>query len=674
MQITLLAPFAVAASASPITKVIQLLDSLAAKVTADGEAEQQQYEELVRWCEENSKEMQHELKNSAERRASLEATLSKADSDIEVTESRIGDLSEAISSNEEDLEKATNVRATEHKDFLVRDEDSASTIDTLERAINKIKKEMIKGFVQLDADAMQKLSQTMQVVVNSGVASTADKAKLQAFVQASESSEDSMEQAPEAAAYETHSGTAAIVDLLQDLLEKAESQRADGQKAETEAQFNFDMLKQSLTDELKTDNKEIAASRSKLAGHRELKANTESDLEETKKDAASDSQALSEMQTNCMQQASDHETSVADRKDELKALATAKQIIQEKAGGAASQAYGLLQLGASTGAKDDPVNRVLGSLRALGRQQNDMTLSMMLTQITTGASSEEDVFAKVKGLIRDMLSKLSEEAEADAKEHEWCTKETKETTTKKQDHEGVVAKLDSKIDKTESAITKATEAIATLEAELGALDQSQAEMDKLRGEEHEEYTKAAADYKAGVEAVQMAIKVLKDYYGKNSALLQQPQVSTHSASEGAGAGIIGLLEVAESDFSKLLAEVEADEKEAEEEYVKQTKANKVTKAEKETSLKYTNKEKSRAEKSLSELKDDVDAEQTELDSVLEYLAKVNKRCVAKPETYADRVAKRTAEIDGLKNALKILQEETASSDSFLAVKTARRHQ
>mmetsp|Transcript_33768 Transcript_33768/g.75480 ORF Transcript_33768/g.75480 Transcript_33768/m.75480 type:complete len:204 (-) Transcript_33768:67-678(-) len=196
-------------------------------------------------------------------------------------------------------------------------------------------------------------------------------------------------------------------------------------------------------------------------------------------------------------------------------------------------------------------------------------------------------------------------------------------------------------------------------------------MDQQRGEEHEEYTKAAADYKAGVEAVQMAIKVLKDYYGKNSELLQQPQVATHSASDGAASGIIGLLEVAESDFSKLLAEVEADEKEAEEEYVKQTKENKLAKTEKATSLKYTKKEKARAEKSLSELKDDVDAEQTELDSVLEYLAKVNKRCVAKPETYADRVAKRNAEIEGLKNALNILNEETAT-DSFLAVRTARR--
>jgi len=102
------------------------------------------------------------------------------------------------------------------------------------------------------------------------------------------------------------------------------------------------------------------------------------------------------------------------------------------------------------------------------------------------------------------------------------------------------------------------------------------------------------------------------------------------------------------------------------------KANKLTKAEKETALKYSNKAVARTEKALAELADDTDAEQSELDATLEYLAKVNKRCVAKPETYASRKAKRESEIEGLKNALKILEEETAGA--FLAVRTVSRHQ
>jgi len=89
-------------------------------------------------------------------------------------------------------------------------------------------------------------------------------------------------------------------------------------------------------------------------------------------------------------------------------------------------------------------------------------------------------------------------------------------------------------------------------------------------------------------------------------------------------------------------------------------------------LKYSSKAVARTEKALAELADDTDAEQSELDATLEYLTKVNKRCVAKPETYASRKAKRDSEIDGLKNALKILQEETAGA--FLAMRSVSRHQ
>jgi len=664
MQIGAFAVFAIqTVTASPITKVVQLLDSLSAQVTAEGEVEQQQFEELVVWCEENAKEKQHELKTSAERQAELEAVIEKADSDISVTETRISDLSASISQNDSDLASATKVRAAEHKDFVARDGEQAQAIDTLERAIQVLSKVLKAGLVQVDSASASRLSEAMRAVVDAGVSSTRDVQKLQALLQAHTEDGDEMQSHTEVR------NPGAIIDIMKDLLDKAEQERADSTKAETEAQFNYDMLKQSLTDELRTENKQIAERRTKLAAYKEAKASAEGDLEETKKDASSDSATLVQIQTDCMQKASDHEAEVADRKGELKALAAAKSIIQEKAGGAASRSYGLLQL-ATQSRSSDALPAVLAQLRQLGFDHKDMGLSMQLAQLSSSGASQEDVFAKVKGLIRTMLEKLSEEAKADAKEHEWCTTKTKETTAAKEDHEAQVDKISSKIDRTEAAITEATASLKELEAELGALNKMQGDMDKQRGEEHAEYQKASKDYEAGIEGVQMAIKVLKDYYGKNSALLQ----GSSAAGTQDGNGIIALLEVAESDFSKLATEVEADEKAAEEEYVQQTKANKVAKKEKETSIKYTKKQITRGEKGLTELTDDRDAAQGELDGVLEYLSKINKRCIAKPETYEQRVAKREAEIDGLKNALRILTEETAGSDSFLAVRASRRHQ
>lgn len=302
-----------------------------------------------------------------------------------------------------------------------------------------------------------------------------------------------------------------------------------------------------------------------------------------------------------------------------------------------------------------------------------MRLSLLASQITSAAASTagDDPFAKVKGLIREMLEKLGAEAEKDAKKHEYCTKAMKEAETKVSDSQSELDKTVSKIDKAEATIVQLGEKKSTLQGELSEMESMKGEATTIRQQQHEEYLVAKKDYEDGIGGVQLAIKVLKEYYGKNSDLLQtQTQGPDHG---GAADGIIGLLEVAESDFSKLLAEVEADEEAAEKEYEQMMKESKVTKAKKETALKYAEKEKAQTEKTLSELKDDESAQQEGVDAALDYQSDIKKECVAKPETYEERVARREAEIEGLKNALQILEEETAGGDSFVTMKVARHH-
>ena len=65
------------------------------------------------------------------------------------------------------------------------------------------------------------------------------------------------------------------------------------------------------------------------------------------------------------------------------------------------------------------------------------------------------------------------------------------------------------------------------------------------------------------------------------------------------------------------------------------------------------------DKTISELSGDRDTSNTELSAVNEYYGKINERCVAKPETYEARKARREAEITGLKEALSILENEAA---------------
>ena len=143
------------------------------------------------------------------------------------------------------------------------------------------------------------------------------------------------------------------------------------------------------------------------------------------------------------------------------------------------------------------------------------------------------------------------------------------------------------------------------------------------------------------------------------AFMQQPaKPAKHEKSGGAGGSIIGILEVCESDFSKNLAAEEAQESKVEA-YEEQTQANKITKTTNEQDVKYKTQEFKGLDKENTELNGDKETSGTELAAVMEYYGKIKDRCVAKPDTYEERTKRRNAEIEGLKQSLEILNEETA---------------
>merc|ERR1719440_1992276 len=157
---------------------------------------------------------------------------------------------------------------------------------------------------------------------------------------------------------------------------------------------------------------------------------------------------------------------------------------------------------------------------------------------------------------------------------------------------------------------KLKEEVAELEKELAALAKSQAEMDKLRSEEKGIFDTNEAEMTKGIEGVKLALKVLNEYYAKEG--------KAHGAADGAGGGIIGLLEVVESDFTKGLAEMNATEQSAVSDYNRLSKENVITKATKDQDVKYKTKESKGLDKAVAEANADRSTVQEELDAVNSY--------------------------------------------------------
>merc|ERR1740133_36018 len=104
-----------------------------------------------------------------------------------------------------------------------------------------------------------------------------------------------------------------------------------------------------------------------------------------------------------------------------------------------------------------------------------------------GAAAGEDPFAKVKGLINEMIEQLLKAAEQEAGHKAYCDKEMSATKAKKEELTDEIDKLSTKIDKMSADSATLKEEVATLSKELADLAKSQAEMDKIRAEENGAY-------------------------------------------------------------------------------------------------------------------------------------------------------------------------------------------
>merc|ERR1719321_874132 len=171
----------------------------------------------------------------------------------------------------------------------------------------------------------------------------------------------------------------------------------------------------------------------------------------------------------------------------------------------------------------------------------------------------------------------------------------------------------------------------------------------------------------GIEGVKLALKVLREYYAQEGG--------GHEKASGAGGSIISMLEVIEADFEKGLAEIVATEEAAIAEYEKITKENEISKVTKEQDVKYKGKEAKGLDEAVAEHTTDKTALTEELTAVQKYWDSLQEECIANVPSYEERKKRRDAEIQGLKDALAILNGEAVflQKDSSRKLRGVGRH-
>jgi len=291
-------------------------------------------------------------------------------------------------------------------------------------------------------------------------------------------------------------------------------------------------------------------------------------------------------------------------------------------------------------------------------------LSSLATKIAA------DPFAKIKNLIQELIERLLQEAANEANQKGWCDKATADATQKRDYAADEIEGLNAKLAKLEALSDKLGEEIDTLKEEIKELNDKQAEAKEDRKEEKAENENTVKEAKAGLDAVKMAIDILDKFY-KTSAkakvdlsLTQGPLDDAPDAGfdngeayKGAGAesgGIIGMMEVIQSDFERTISETKKAEAKAERDHLEFMTETGKSLAEKNVAFKEKKRLKDETDQNDNDATDEMASQTKILVTSIKELMELKKACVDTGMSYADRVAMREQEIASLKKALCIL--------------------
>merc|ERR1719443_1492074 len=458
-----------------------------------------------------------------------------------------------------------------------------------------------------------------------------------------------------------NAGTADNLASFEALKVKAQEALQREREQEKSEENEFMVEKQSLMGAMTLFNSKLDDANEDKNRLSEEKAQAEAENAQAKESKAADEKALAELVSTCNAAAASWDARQKDAAAEQAAITKAQEIL-------GSRVKVFLQVEnqkkADTNEPTAVRQKLISKFRSLGKNLHSISMLNMVSAMSVTPME------KIKGLITDMIAKLQKEAAEAANMHAFCEEETK---ANKEANEKTQGELDTTNNRLESASAKKQDLedrVAELQAQIKDIENADAEALKIRQDENAAFLKNEADFKEAAAAVDDAIDVLKDFYGDvgiGAALVQQPAAPPKlgGRSDASAGGILSILDMMSDQFSTTVDKLQREEREAVEAYEKLTNENDVAKTSKKMEIKTSESQIMSLTEAVGDYTIDLTEGTKTMDAIKAYAEKLKPQCENRVVPYAERKAKREAEIEGLKEAFQILVGTADSMGGFL---------
>jgi len=689
----------VAAHAAPFTaveRVVQLLEKLQSEVEEDAKSEAAEYDKYACFCKKQADDKLYSTTKSKDKISTLNATINELQAETDELEEKKGDAETDLTAIDTEISEEQGKRDKTAAAYNTTLEDHEDGIKAITEAIEEIKKADEKNS-GVTSDLLQVLKAAVQSVPAFALDQSEDK-----VVQIL------MQKPGQAHAYSSH--TKELLEVLQKLRRELVDKKVEDDKAEATSLQEFEraqLKRKNLKKKLETT---ISRCSTRISEATEEKSNASTDKinEETK--LAEDEEFLDDLTTQCENKATEWDQRSGKRTDELNAIAEALEVIK----GDVTKNFGSTKKLTLAAVKDDGhrvkaesamravvkrVSKLLRSLPAVSEHTHrkpisfvqldsptDKLMQLLTSRAKTLHSAElaalamkvrDDPFAKVKGLIDDMITKLEEQGENDATAKENCETDLAAATGDRETLLVDIAKTEANIVQKNMEIKKLKVENKEMAAENAELQSQLQEATDLRDAESVHNAQTLEDAEEGKVAVGKAITALRRVYGEDLLQKEEPVEGTPTTSysgdyegkQDKGNKILGFLETIKSDFEATITAVETAETEAKTEYdtlkgnvETEVGSNDDTISDNEGSISTKETEVFDLEADLKDEKKDKDEKNAEIE-------RIKPACVDLAINFDKRAAQRTEEIATLNEAKGLLDDVASSQGSaFLTVR------
>jgi len=628
---------------------------LSNQVQAEGVHEAASYDKFACFCKDRADDKVYVIAKSDKKIKELEA-------DITDLTGQITSLDDDVTTNKKEVEKEEKSQATNKE---ARETDAGKYGEkrkSLEEAVQAVE-DALETMRNSRDDVQKEVSSLLQRLPQSvGLALIAGAQNAKRYQQ------------PTGKATSYQYASKEVIATLTSLTTTFKKELADLDTAEINAAGDYNMARGARANTIAALEKEINEKETLSASKGEQKSDKEEQKNEETTARNADQGFLDDLTLKCEGKAKAWDKRSTTRASELTALSQAVELLKGMGNlySTNTKLVGFIQLRSvhRASADEQKLDQLTSHLNKQAHSLKSAALAMLALQLQEAGP---DHFAKVRGIIKDLIKKLEDDAKSEATSKTLCDKNMKAAVEKRDKNKADAETASAQIDSTKATINNLKKEIADLAQEIADHNKELLEAGELRAGEKADNTKTIANSDSGKAAVDSAIQLLKKFY--EGSLVQTSATpkdrdgnsvsdapETFSSDEeykgktDSSKGIIGMLEVIASDFERTSKAVTDGEASAVKDYnefkadsEKSIKDKEKLKGTKETDVKSK-------ESDLTGFKGDLKDASKMNEEAIEELEKLQASCVDTGETYAERAAHRKEEIEALKQAMQILED------------------